>query len=88
MCVVVANWGSPRWWFRISFSNFKDRRLEQRCTAVLFGAVFVLAGSAPDCKKDLVVFETFIKNVTKNFWEKRRVGAKDFYITGAGVIMY
>ena len=36
---------------------------------------------APDCQKDLDVYETFIKYVTKVLWEGRRAGAKDFYIT-------
>ena len=51
-------------------------------TAVLLGAVFVMAVYAPDCHKDLDVFETFIKNVTKVLWEGRRAGTKVFYITG------
>ena len=34
------------------------------------------------CKKILDICETFIKNVTKNLWEGRRAGAKDFCITG------
>ena len=57
-------------------------RFEERCTAVLFGVVFVMAVHALDCKKDFDVHETLIKNVSKNIWEGRRAGTKDFYITG------
>ena len=37
---------------------------------------------APDCKKDLDVYETFIKTVTNISWEGRRGGTNDFHITG------
>ena len=40
-------------------------RFEDRCKAVLFDTVFEMAVHAPDCKKDLVVCEAFILNVTK-----------------------
>ena len=79
MCVMVANWGSPRWRF---LKKKKSWRFEERCTAVLFGAVFVMVVNAPDCKKDLDVHETFIVYVTKILWEGRPAGAKDLYITG------
>ena len=46
-----------------------------------FGAVFVMAVFALDCKKALDVCETFILNVTKFLREGRRAGAKDFHIT-------
>ena len=83
MCVMVAILGSPRWWFQTSsFKIQRSGRFEERCTAVLFGAVFVMTAYAPDCKKDLNVFETLIKNVTNIFWEGRRGEANDFYITG------
>ena len=51
-------------------------------TAVLFGSVLVMAVYAPDCREDLDVFETFVKNVTKVLWEGRRSGAKTFCIAG------
>ena len=35
-------------------------RSEDRCAAVLIGAVLIMAVSALDCKKDWDVFETFI----------------------------
>ena len=54
---------------------------EERCTAVLFGAVLVMAVYAPDCHEDLDVYETFLKNVTRVLWEERRALANDFYIT-------
>ena len=41
------------------FSKLRDLGGSKRCTAVLFGAVFVMAVYAPDCTKDLDVFETF-----------------------------
>ena len=41
----------------------------------------MMAVYAPDCKKDLDVYETFIMTVTKISWEGRRAGGKDFYIT-------
>ena len=40
---------------------------EERCTAVLFGAVFVETVYAPDCKKYLYVYETFVVNFTEFF---------------------
>ena len=64
------------------FRKRRSWRFEERCTAVLFGAVLVMAVHAPDCKKHLDVFETFIVNVTKITRAGRRAGAKDFYITG------
>ena len=63
--------------FRSVFQN--EAILEVRremYAAVLFGAVFVMTVRAPDCKKDLDVYETFIETVTKISWEGRRVGAK------------
>ena len=59
-----------------------SRKFQERCTAFLVVADLVMAVCAPDCKKDLDVYETFIKNVTKILWEGRLAGAKDFYITG------
>ena len=47
------------------FKIKRSWRSEERCTAVLFGAVFVMAVFVLDCHKDLDVYETFIKNVTK-----------------------
>ena len=64
------------------FKMKRSWRFEERCTAVLFGAVFVMTVRAPDCKKDLDVHETFIKTVTKISWEGRRGEANDFYNTG------
>ena len=37
------------------FKIRRSRRFEERCTAVLFGAVLVMAVHAQDCKKDLDV---------------------------------
>ena len=37
---------------------------------------------ALDCRKDLDVHVTFLVNVTKMSRERRRAGAKDFFITG------
>ena len=42
----------------------------------------MMAVYAPDCRKDLEVYETFILKVIKVLWEGRRGGAKEFYITG------
>ena len=63
------------------FFKMKRSGVSIRCTAVLFGAVFVMAVHAPDCKKDLDVYETFILNGHKISRERRRAGAKDFFIT-------
>ena len=69
--------------FQISFSKLKRSwRFEERCSAVLFGAVLCDGRPCSDCKKDLNVYETFILNVAKILREGRRAGAKDLYITG------
>ena len=57
------------------FKIKRSWRFEERCTAVLFGAVFDM-----DCKKDLDEHETLIMNVTRILREGRRAGAKDFHI--------
>ena len=49
------------WFFKIE----RSWRSEERCTAVLFGDVFVMAVYALDCKKDMDVYETFLFSVTK-----------------------
>ena len=41
-----------------------------------------MAVYAPDCGKDLEVYETFVLNVTKVKREGRRGGAREFHITG------
>ena len=41
-----------------------------------------MAVYAPDCRKDLVVYETFVKDVTNVLWEGRRAEAKKSYIVG------
>ena len=64
------------------FNTKSSWRFEERCTAVLFGAVLVIAVYAPDCKQNLDVFETFILKVTKIFREGRRAGANEFFFTG------
>ena len=63
------------------FKIKRSWRFEERCTAVLFGAVFDMAVCAPDSKKDLDEYGTLIMNVTRILWEGRRAGAKDFHIT-------
>ena len=47
------------------FKIERSWRTEERCTALLFGSVLVMAVYAPDCRKDLDVYETFVKDVTK-----------------------
>ena len=70
---MVSDWFSEikRFW-----------RSEERCTAVLFGAILVMAIYRPDCKNDMDVYETFILSVTKLLREGRRAGTKEFFITG------
>ena len=53
------------------FKIERSWRLEERFSAVLFGAVLVIAVYALDCHEDLDVYETFVKNVTKVLWEGR-----------------
>ena len=60
------------------FKIKRSWRFEERCTAVFFGAVFVMTVCAPDCRKDLDEYETFIKNVTNILWWGSRGGANDF----------
>ena len=62
------------------FKKERSWRTEERCTALLSGSVLVLAVHAPDCRKDLDVYETFVKDVTNVLWEGRRAEAKKFYI--------
>ena len=57
-------------------------RFEERCTAVLFGTTLVMAVYAPDCGKDLEMYEALISSVTRVMREGRRGGAREFYITG------
>ena len=58
-------------------------RSEERCTAVLFGSVFVMAVYyAPDSGKDLEEYEKFIKEATIILHERRRAGARHFCIAG------
>ena len=57
-------------------------RSEERCTAVLFESVFVMAVHAPDPGKDLEEYEKLMKETTNNLHEGRRAGAKRFYIAG------
>ena len=64
------------------FSKLRDLGGSKRCTAVLFGAVCVMAVYARDCTEDVDVFERFIKNISKILRQRRRAGAKDFNITG------
>ena len=56
-------------------------RFEERCTAVLFGTSLVMAVHAPDCGKDLEMYEPFISSVTEVLREGRRGGAREFYVT-------
>ena len=67
--------------FRQCSADIYPLTFEERCTAVLFGAVLVMAVYAPDCHEDLDVYETFLKNVTRVLWEERRALANDFCIT-------
>ena len=39
-------------------------RFEEKSTAVLFGTTLVMAVYAPDCGKDLEIYEAFISSVT------------------------
>ena len=64
------------------FKIQRSWRFEERCTAVLFGVVLVMAVYALDCKTYLDVHEPFILNVTKILREGRRAGAKLFFFTG------
>ena len=85
MYAIVADSASQLWWFRTVFFEVKRSwRSEERCTAVLFGSVLVMALYAPYCHRDLDVFffETFIKDVSEVLWEVRRAGAKSFHIAG------
>ena len=81
MCVVVATLGSPRWWLRISFFKLRDLGGSKRDVQPSLRNCFVMAVYAPDCNKDSDVHEPSM-NVTKIFWEGRRAGAKDSYISG------
>ena len=80
-------WVCVLWWLATLLvwdQFFKIKRLwrfEERCTAVLFGTTVVMAVYAPDCGKDLEVYETCILNVTKVLREGRRGGAKELHIT-------
>ena len=49
--------GSVFFFFKIK----RSWRFEERCTAVPFGAVLVMAVNAPDCKKDLDVFDIHLE---------------------------
>ena len=57
-------------------------RSEARCTAVLFGFVFVVAAYAPDSGKDLEEHEKFGKDATNILQEGRRAGAESCHIAG------
>ena len=66
--------------FKIKRSWRSER---ERGTAVLFGAVFVMAGLVlQTARRILDVYETFILSVANILGEGRRAGAKGFYITG------
>ena len=49
---------------------------------MLFQTTLVMAVCAPDCKKDLDIYEAFISSVTEVLWEGRRGGARELYIAG------
>ena len=69
----------------VSDRFFKIKRswcTEERCTAVLFGSVMVMSVYAPDCKKELKIYEKFVEDAKKILREGRREGAKSFYIAG------
>ena len=51
-------------------------------SCALYKNTLVMAVYAQDCAKDLEMYEAFISSVTKVLREGRRVGAKEFYITG------
>ena len=57
-------------------------RTEARCTAVVFGSVFVVAAHAPDSGKDLEEHEKFVKDATNIWQEGRRAGAESCHIAG------
>ena len=61
--------------------NKRSWRFEERLTAVHFETTLVMAVCAPDCWKDLGMYEAFMSSVTKVLLERRRGGAKEFYIT-------
>ena len=65
------------------FKIKKSWRFKERCTAVLFGAVFGDGRYAPDCKKDFSACETFTLSVPKILRKGRRAGAKEFCILQA-----
>ena len=76
-----SHFGPPPWLFQIVFQK-KNWRSEERCAAVLFGSVFVMAVCAPDCHNDLDVHEKFVKDATRILREGCRAGAKKFYVAG------
>ena len=55
---------------------------EERCAAVLFQTTLVMAVCAPDCKKDLDMYEAFVSSVTEVLEEGRRGGARELCIAG------
>ena len=55
-------------------------KFEERCTAVLFGTILVMAVYAPASSKSLEMYETCISSVVEVLREGRSAGARDFYI--------
>ena len=37
---------------------------------------------APDCEKELKVYEEFVEDAKRSLWEGRRSGARSFYVAG------
>ena len=68
---MVADLGSPRWWFRIGFSKLRDRG-DPRRDVQWFSL---------DCFCRGRVIQT-VKEAKKVEWEGRRAGAKTFHIAG------
>ena len=63
-CVMVANWGSQRCWFRKQFCTIKRSwRFEGRCAAILLGTTLVMAGDAPNSSESMEMHEAFISSV-------------------------
>ena len=64
-------YGSPSGLATLLVSDrfFKIKRswcAEERCTAVLFGSVMVMSVYAPDCKKELKMYEKFVQDAKKS----------------------
>ena len=60
---MPASLGSHRCWTLLVSNKFCTIRLEERCTAVLFGTTLVMAAYAPDSNQDMGVCEASLWSV-------------------------